>query len=217
MVASSRSRCSGRGRSMKSTPSRWSVLCWTQRVSSPSPTTCTGSPCSLKPWSGAIPRYEPACRRLKCRGPRIARTSDVALSGVSLLQRTQHHDWPGVPVLGYPSVLGGPWWRSGSSVRCRWWYSRRASRRGGRSDRASAAGSSILSGRHHPRRCGDGSERRPPAIPTAPEPAVGNHGNAHHHHHHHWCRARWPRSGCLFGRWGSRPVVVAGSVGRVRS
>src|SRR6516165_2502327 len=42
-------RCTGSSRSMNSTPSRWSVSCWTQRASCPVPSRVTGSPYMLKP------------------------------------------------------------------------------------------------------------------------------------------------------------------------
>ena len=42
-------RASSSSRSMKSTPSRWSVSCWIARASSSEPSIRTGSPYMLKP------------------------------------------------------------------------------------------------------------------------------------------------------------------------
>ena len=55
-IASLRAAASSRSRN--STPSRWSVSCCTQRAIRPVPTSCTGSPYSLKPLATTF------CRRL---------------------------------------------------------------------------------------------------------------------------------------------------------
>src|SRR5690606_31451761 len=49
-------RRSGSSRSMNSTPSKWSVSCWTHRAMVPVPTSCTGSPYWLKPLATTFSR-----------------------------------------------------------------------------------------------------------------------------------------------------------------
>src|SRR6266542_3209077 len=83
-------RRAGSSRSMKSTPSRWSVSCWTQRAIVPVPTIWTGSPWALNPRATTL-----SCRLVSTYTPGIDRQpSGPSCSSSSGNSSTGLTRWP---------------------------------------------------------------------------------------------------------------------------